>query len=153
MRAALAGGAILLAGWLTALTLGALGGFESLPELKLGGGSEKQAADQPEASGASAESAQGSVARDDRSLGGSDQAAVEGDEPPSPSTRNPARQVVKPIRSPAVTAPTTGSTKGNANGQSTTKTTGKPETTPGTGSTGTSNAGGNGNGKANGHLK
>ena len=149
MRAALAGGAILLAGWLTALTLGALGGFESLPELKLGGGSEKQTADQPEATEATAESAQGSVARNDRSLGGSDQDAVEGDGPPSPSARNPSSKVVKPVRAPAAPAPTTGSTNGNANGQSTTKTTGKPETTPGTGSTGTTNAGGNGNGKAN----
>src|SRR5688572_24014240 len=69
VRAALAGGAILLAGWLTALTLGAVGGFDALPELKLGGGGEKQAADQPEAAGAATESAKGSVARDDRSLG------------------------------------------------------------------------------------
>jgi hypothetical protein len=153
VRAALAGGAVLLAGWLTALTLGALGGFESLPELKLGGGSEKQSSDNSEpAEAAAGESASESVAGDDRSLGGSDQAAVEGDDSPAPSTRAPARQVVKPVRTPA-TAPTTVTAPGNANGKTDTKTTGKPITTPGTGSDGTTNAGGTGNGNAKGLYK
>ena len=151
VRAALAGGAVLLAAWLGAVTLGAFGGFDSLPDLKLGGGSEKQASEP-------APAAQGEVAgavAAGRSAGGPAPVAAEvptTGAPGSPGTvtRPPARQ---PAKTPAPTQTTIGTTTpGNANGQSDTKVTGKPEGTPGNGNAG-SNAGGNGNGNANGKTE
>jgi hypothetical protein len=149
VRAALAGGAILLAAWLTALTLGAFGGFESLPALKLGGGGNgKAAAVEPKAAGTVAgEVADAPSTPEPASRTGSDEGAGNGN-PPAPAH--------KPVKGRGTTtAPgqtTTGTAPGNANGHSGTKTTGKPVTTPGKGNAG-SNAGGNGNGLAKGHYK
>jgi hypothetical protein len=152
VRAALAGGAILLAGWLTALTLGAFGGFETLPDLRLGGRDEPRSAataGDPPTSAVSAQTTEAGTSSDRASGDGSDAGAGEGGPPRA-----------KPVRTPqrgrgVTTAPgqtTAGTSPGNANGHSPTKTTGKPADTPGNGSAG-SNAGGNGNGQANGHPK
>ena len=156
VRAALAGAALLLAGWLAALALGAFGGFGAFPELQLGGSPAQEGTAQPEPAGAVAGvAAKGSAAGEGTSAGSPDQAVAEDDGPPDGSTHTPRPEVITVPLVPSTPAPPpAASTNGNANGQGDTKTTGKPITTPGTGSSG-SNAGGNGstNGQGKGLSK
>jgi hypothetical protein len=133
LRAAVLGAAALLATWLVALALGALGGFEALPSLpdQSGGGSH--------------EASTGEVAkpalvtrRDDQGRGGDEESESNaGSSAPSqPASRPaPARAPrLKPAPAPAVSVTTTAAKPGKRLG--TTQTTGRPLDSPGNGPSG-----------------
>ena len=131
------------------------GGFDSLPRLDIGGGSDQSATSQP-ASKAAHGVAGASAASDEaltREIAGGDE-GTQGNSGANNGNGSPVAHRPGNSTAPGQSGTSNGTTHGNANGQTPTKTTGKPVDSPGVGSTGTppSNSGTN-NGKALGKYK
>jgi hypothetical protein len=133
VRAAVLGGAALLATWLVALALGAMGGFEALPDLPGQSGGESREVN----TGKAAKPAP--VAQRDDRRGGEEEPVTDADSSaPSRTVSRPAperTQRSKPAPAPVVSAPTTTTAATPKPGKrlGTTQTSGPPVESPGNG--------------------
>jgi hypothetical protein len=136
VRAGIAAGVLILVGWLVALALGVLGGFESLPSLPDRSASDtSRASAKPEPAGAPTAATQSS--RKDRA--NEDIAAGDGANAQQPASQQaPAVRKPRTPPAPSVTTATTTTTKpGKRLGTTSTQTSGKPLGSPGNGPGGT----------------
>jgi hypothetical protein len=134
VRAAVLGGAALLATWLVALALGAMGGFEALPSLPGQSSGESREVN----SGKAAKPAPVTQRGDQRRGGAEEPVSDAGSSAPSRTVSRPAPERtprLKPAPTPVVSAPTTTTAATTKPGKrlGTTQTGGPPVESPGNG--------------------